>query len=268
VDSAENQRLSAIAKNAHIGTMGWSYSFWVGSLYPKGTASSDFLREYSRRLNSVELDNTFYRIPVEKTINEWKKQTPDDFLFSPKFPRIITHTKMLKNCEAETERFIKVISNLDEKLGPLLLQFPSNFGPEHFQSLKDSLHALPKEHRFAVELRNKQWPIEKLTSLLKEYKVALTISDRDPSSEAEVNELTAEFAYMRWEGNRSIVKGNLGRVEVDKNLEITEWAAKARKFLESDVQVFGYFSKYFSGYPPGDAEKLLGLLNSAEDRRV
>ena len=140
-----------------------------------------------------------------------------------------------------------------------MLQFPPNFGEVHFQSLKDFLHSLPKKHRFAVELRNNQWPIDKLSSLLREYNVALTLSDRNQFS--GIDELTYGFAYIRCEGNRTIVKGNLGRTEVDKTPEIKEWAAKIKKLTESSVEVFGYFSKYFSGYPPVDAETLLSILD-------
>lgn len=263
MDPVENKGMRARSGKIHIGTMGWSYHFWVGSLYPKTASPSVFLKAYSRRFNSVEVDNTFYRIPTEKTVAEWKKQTPTGFQFSSKFPRMVTHIKMLRNCGAETQRFIDVISSLGEKLGPLLLQFPPNFGEVHFQSLKDFLHLLPKKHRFAVELRNNQWPIDKLSSLLREYNVALTLSDRNQFS--GVDELTSEFVYIRWEGNRTIVKGNLGRTEVDKTHEIEEWAAKIKKLTESSVEIFGYFSKYFSGYPPIDAETLLSLLNAEEN---
>jgi len=265
VDPVENKGLRVRSDRIHIGTMGWSYPFWVGSLYPKTASSGDFLKEYSRRFNSVEVDSTFYRIPIERTVTEWKQRTPSGFKFSSKFPRIITHIKMLENCEAETQRFIDVISFLGEKLGVLLLQFPPNFGEEHFQSLKEFLQSLPKGHRFAVELRNNRWPIDKLSSLLREYNVALTISDHDQFSRAGVDELTSEFAYIRWEGNRTIVKGNLGRTEVDKTPETKEWAAKIKKLTESSVEIFGYFSKYFSGYPPIDAETLLSLLNAKEN---
>ncbi len=263
MDSAENKGLRVRADKVHIGTMGWSYSFWVGSLYSEDASPSDFLKEYSKRFSTVELDSTFYRIPAEKAVTEWKKQTPAGFLFSSKFPRVITHIKMLRNCEAETQRFLDVISSLEEKLGLLLLQFPPNFGPEHFQPLRDFLHMLPKERRFAVELRNNRWPTEKLSSLLREHNVALTLSDRFSGTRG--NELTAEFVYIRWEGDRTVVRGNLGRVEVDKTLEINDWAEKIKKFSESSVEIFGYFSKYFSGYPPDDAERLLNLLNVREE---
>ena len=107
----------------HVGTMGWSYPFWVGNFYPNGTKSAEYLTEYSKHFDTVEIDNTFYRIPNEISLDRWKKQTPDGFLFSAKFPQIITHRKMLKDCEKETEFFIKSVSTLQNKLGLLLLHF-------------------------------------------------------------------------------------------------------------------------------------------------
>ena len=91
----------------HVGTMGWSYDFWVGNFYPPETDANQYLAEYAKHFDSVEVDNTFYRIPSEATVKRWYDQTPSDFVFSPKFPRIITHVKMLKDCETETTVFIK-----------------------------------------------------------------------------------------------------------------------------------------------------------------
>lgn len=92
-------------QNLHLGTIGWSYSFWKGNFYPQKTVSKDFLGYYATKFDTVEVDSTFYRIPTEQAITKWKNQTPDAFLFSLKFPSIITHIKMLKDCERETNLF-------------------------------------------------------------------------------------------------------------------------------------------------------------------
>jgi uncharacterized protein YecE (DUF72 family) len=84
-----------IIGKAHIGTMGWSYEFWVGEFYPQGLKPKEFLAEYTKHFDSVELDNTFYRIPSASTVKAWGEQTPEGFLFSAKFPRVVTHVKML-----------------------------------------------------------------------------------------------------------------------------------------------------------------------------
>jgi len=104
----------------HVGTMGWSYDFWKGNFYPEG--SKNLLPEYAKNFDMVEIDNTFYRIPSRDTVMNWKEETPDDFIFSAKFPRKITHIKMLKDCEEELEVFIEHMSLMGNKLGPMLIQ--------------------------------------------------------------------------------------------------------------------------------------------------
>jgi uncharacterized protein YecE (DUF72 family) len=239
--------------------MGWSYDFWVGNFYPEGTNSSDYLTEYSRHFDTVEVDSTFYRIPSEETVVKWRNQTPLGFFFSAKFPQVITHMKMLKNCEMETERFIKRISGLGKKLGPLLLQFPSMFGEEHISILSAFVSSLPDGYRFVVEVRNRKMLGNKLVSLLRDNGVALAFVDSPFMP--ETMEVTADFVYVRWEGNRRKVKGTVGRVEVDRTEDIKKWAEKIGRLADGSNEVFGYFSKYYSGDPPADAKQLLNLLN-------
>jgi uncharacterized protein YecE (DUF72 family) len=243
----------------HIGTMGWSYKFWTGSLYPKGVEAESYLTEYSKHFDTVEVDSTFYRIPSESTIFRWKEQTPPGFLFSMKFPRTITHQKMLRNSKEETERFIERVSGLRDKLGPLLLQFPKTLTIKHIGLLEDFLVDLPEGHRFAVEVRNTSLLNEEFYSLLRENGAALALLDR-PSMPA-IEMVTADFTYVRWEGDRKKIRGTLGRTEVDRTNEIEAWAEKIHRFPEN-AEVFGYFSKYYSGYPPIDAKQLLKTLAS------
>jgi len=239
----------------HIGTMGWSYKFWVGNFYTNGLNPKEFLVEYSRHFNAVEVNSTFYRNPSQSTVMKWREQTPADFVFSAKFPKIITHNKMLRNCEEETEFFIKRMSLLQSKLGPLLLQLPPTFKLGNLILLADFLAELPKGHRFAVEVRNRDLLQDKLYSLLSEKGVALTIADSPFMPVAE--NMTADFVYVRWEGDRKKVKGTLGQVEVDRSEDIKMWAGKMTSFLDDGMKVFGYFSKYYSGHPPTDANRLL-----------
>ena len=244
----------------HIGTMGWSYDFWVGKLYPEGTASKDFLSEYSKHFNTVEIDSTFYRIPSTETVMKWKEQTPAGFLFSAKFPRIITHVKMLQECEDEVKVFIERISELQNKLGPLLLQFTSTFEPEHIHLLRDFLPTLPKKHRFVVEVRNRKLLEDNFYSVLKENGVVLALVDSPFMPSVEV--MPADFAYVRWEGDRGKVKGLQGQVEIDRTISIKEWAKRIKTFLDTSKDVFGYFSKYYSGYPSNDADQLLSFIGA------
>ncbi|MGB8779832.1 MAG: DUF72 domain-containing protein [Candidatus Bathyarchaeia archaeon] len=245
----------------HVGTMGWSYGFWVGDFYPRGLRPSEFLAEYSKHFGTVEVNNTFYRVPSESTLLKWREQTPKDFLFSAKFPQVITHRKMLKDCEPETQFFIERISVLQEKVGPLLMQFPPLFGPKEAALLGNFLTRLPRKFRYAVEVRNKKLLGDKLYSLLKENGVALAINPLMPETE----QITADFAYIRWEGDRRKVNGTLGKAEVDRTDDIKKWAAKISKFLVETEEVFGYFSKYYSGHPPTDARQLVESLGFGLD---
>lgn len=239
----------------HIGTMGWSYDFWKGGFYPDDTRSEEFLTVYARHFNTVEANSTFYRIPYRETVENWRDRTPESFVFSAKFPRKITHIKMLQDCHEELEVFIDHLSLLGDKLGPLLMQFPPVFKPDSFRILKDFLPRLPSGYRFAVEVRNKKWLEERFYSLLRDHGAALVLMDHPWMPDMDT--ITAEFTYIRWEGDRKKVKGNLGKVEMDRSSDIRGWAQKVRGFLDESVEVYGYFSKNYSGYPPGDVSALL-----------
>lgn len=232
--------------------MGWSYDFWIGNFYPKD--AENLLTEYAKNFDTVEIDNTFYRIPSKDTVRNWKEEVPDDFIFAAKFPRKITHLKMLQDCKEELLVFIEHMSLLGDKLGPLLMQFPPSFVPEKFEVLKDFLAGLP-EGRFAVEVRNKKWLDEKFYALLRDNGVALVLIDHPWMPRMDM--ITADFTYIRWEGDRNKIKGTLGKVEKDRTKDIKDWGMKIKGFLEESVEVFGYFSKFYSGYPPGDVRMLL-----------
>jgi len=236
----------------HAGTMGWSYDFWRGNFYPED--SENLLTEYAKIFDTVEINNTFYRIPSRDTVRNWKEETPDEFIFSAKFPRKITHIKMLQDCEEELDVFIEHLSLLGDKLGPLLIQLPPGFAPEMSGILKDFLADLPERCRFAVEVRNKKWLDEKFYDLLRDNLVALVLLDHPWMP--QMNTITADFTYIRWVGDRKKVKGTLGKVEKDRRKDIEDWAVKVKGFLEDPIEVFGYFSKSYSGYPPGDVRML------------
>lgn len=241
--------------------MGWSYKFWKKSFYPNDLNSSEYLRYYASQFDTIEVNTTFYRIPNEKTVLSWKEQTPPNFIFSLKFPRKITHFKMLTNSEKETSIFLKRASLLNEKLGPLLIQFPYNFTEEKLPKLQKFLKNLPSKYRYSVEVRNKKLLNNKLFSILKEYNVALAWSNH-PLLPA-IEEITADFLYIRWKGNKKIVNGTLGKTEVDQSANIETWANKIATQMGSR-RIFGYFSKYFSGNPAKDIKELLNTIKKAE----
>jgi uncharacterized protein YecE (DUF72 family) len=237
--------------------MGWSYDFWKGKFYPENLQSSEFLNYYAKKFNSVEVDSTFYRIPREKTILDWRKQTSDDFTFSLKLPRKITHIKMLEGSQEETKIFLERVKLLKEKLGVLLLQLPPAFKSQHFSSLERYLKSLPEEFHYSVEIRNKSLLNQDVYALLKETRIALTWVDstKMPFS----NELTSNFIYIRWEGDRNKIKGNTGNSEIDQKENIRSWAKRLKPILQEN-KVYGYFSKFYSGAPIQDCAYLLNEI--------
>ncbi len=244
----------------HVGTMGWSYGFWKGSFYPEDMASKEFLAYYAKHFSTVEVDSTFYRIPRRQSVLDWKEQTPEGFVFSLKFPQVITHVKMLENCQEETSVFLERVALLEEKLGTLLLKFPYAFGTEHVPLLRGFLQNLPKKHRYVVEVRNRKLLNDGFYSVLRDNDVVLAWVDSPFMP--QFSEVTSDFIYVRWEGDRRHVKGTLGKVEVDRTERINAWAEKLKPFLEEDKEVFGYFSKFYSGYSPSDVEEFLGIIGT------
>lgn len=242
----------------HVGTMGWSYGFWKGKFYPENLSQKEFLGYYSRKLGTVEVDSTFYKIPSEQTIKNWKEQTSEEFVFSLKFPQVITHVKMLDDCQEETAVFLERASLLKDKLRVLLLQFPYSFKVEKIPLLNDFLQSLPTKQRYAVEVRNRKLLNDNLYSVLRDNNVVLAWVDTPFMP--NIDEVTSDFIYIRWEGDRRKVKGTLSMREVEKIASIKMWAEKIKIFLKKQTEVFGYFSKYYSGYPPSDVNNLFNIL--------
>ena len=150
------------------------------------------------------------------------------------------------------------MSLMGTKLGPMLIQLPPGFKPEMSGILKDFLAGLPGKCRFAVEVRNKKWLDQKFYELLRDNRVALALIDHPWMP--EMNTITADFTYIRWEGDRKKVTGTIGKVQRDRSEEIKDWAVKIKGFLDDSIEVFGYFSKYYSGYPLGDVRMLLDII--------
>ena len=235
--------------------MGWSYKFWIGKLYLEGMKPTDYLTEYAKVMNSVEVDATFYRIPSVSTVEAWRDAVPEGFRFAAKFPQTVTHVPGLAYDAERLDVFLRHIEVLGRKLGPLLLQFPPFLKPT-YPALDDLLEKLPKKRLVAAEFRNKRWFTEETYKLLRDHSVALALTNRPRAAEVD----TADFSYIRLEGDRKVVNGQRGEVEVERSADTTEWAEKVKKILESERDVFTYFSKYYSGYPPADVEAMREML--------
>lgn len=243
----------------HIGTMGWSYDFWVGNFYPQGLTPGNYLGEYCKHFKTVEVDSTFYSIPHQEMVENWRAQTPPGFIFSAKFPQNITQDRMLSNVERETNVFLERICLLGEKLGPLVIQLSYDFGIEELHLLKQFLEMLPGGNRYVVEVRKSSLLGESLYRLLSDMGVALAMVDHPYAPRTD--KVTTDFVYIRLEGDRKKVKGTLGRVEVDRGESLRAWAEAVKGFCEKSLEVYVYCSKFYSGHSPTDAQRLLELLS-------
>jgi uncharacterized protein YecE (DUF72 family) len=142
----------------YLGTSGWSYADWEGSLYPEALPSASRLAEYVKHFATVEIDSTFYGTPRRSTVQNWREVSPDGFLFAAKFPKQITHDRNLVDAEAEAESFLDSMAELGDRLGPLLLQLPPSFDVEGMGVLEDFLERMPGSFRYANNHYQNQSP--------------------------------------------------------------------------------------------------------------
>jgi uncharacterized protein YecE (DUF72 family) len=251
--------------NLRLGTSSWSCQDWVGVFYPAGTASADFISEYAKHFDAVEVDSTFYRTPSAAMVRNWRARTPAGFLVAAKFPQVITHEKVLVDCAGELLEFLKTMDLLGEKLGPLLLQFPY-FNKQAFPQGRDFLarlstflEQLPRGHAYAIELRNKYWISDQLLDLLRTKNIALALIDHPwmtPIHElvAKRDVVTADFAYLRWLGDRKGIEELTKRwdaVIVDRTREMETWIPIIRMLLKRGINLLGFFNNHYAGFGPG-----------------
>jgi uncharacterized protein YecE (DUF72 family) len=171
----------------------------VGNFYPEGTRPSEFLREYTRRLTTVEGNTTFYAVPAQKTLEGWVESMPAAFRFCPKVPRAITHEgKLMENVERARE-FIQIMSQLGTRLGPMFLQLPPRYSPKLLGDLRAFLALWPPDVRLAVEVRHLDWfdapHDDLLNQLLAEHNMARVTIDTRPIRDLAGDEILAGSAY-------------------------------------------------------------------------
>ncbi|MHA2647576.1 MAG: DUF72 domain-containing protein [bacterium JZ-2024 1] len=246
-----------------VGTAGWGYAGWVGNFYPKGTNPGQQLQEYAKRLPAVEVDATFHHWIAHDTIRSWVHRTPPGFLFCPKMHRSITHEKGLENCEGERDAFVSSVRRLGEKLGPVVIQFSPSFEPKKMDMLARFLESLPRDLRYAVEVRSRRWvepDPEPFLKLLREHRVAYVVSDVPTMSPQAF--VTTDFAYARVLGDYRKTeriyreKGidpfeqKFSEVLLDRSEEIAAWVEYVRRLRTQTERVFLFFNNHFAGHAP------------------
>lgn len=213
------------------------------------------LRYYFERFDTVELNNSFYRLPSKEALGHWRDETPHGFCFAVKGSRYLTHAKKLKDPEQGIDRFFERAEILGAKLGPVLFQLPPQW-PVNVERLSDFIDALPAGHRYTFEFRNETWNNEEVLGVLRSRGAAYCIFDlagyQSPLS------VTANFVYVRLHGPGGKYQGSY----TDDALR--GWADRIADWRASRKTVYVYFDNDDSGYAPQNALRLRTLLGIQE----
>lgn len=227
----------------YIGTSGYSYKEWKGNFYPENISADEMLSYYAKQFSTVELNNTFYRLPKQEVFENQASEVPSDFRFSVKVPRRITHIKRLKDTKENVEYLFKVLAPFKKKFEVILVQLPPNFKKD-MKRLEDFIKDLPDNINTAFEFRHPSWFEPEVYDLLKNYKCTLCLSDTD---EAPVSELinTSSWGYLRLRGS-----------SYTKN-ELSKWMKKIE--MQNWEKVFIYFKHEDEGKGAKFAQELIKI---------
>lgn len=234
----------------HIGTSGWNYAHWKGGFYPKDLPSGGWLEFYSHQFKTVEINNTFYRWPSVKTINNWYYLAPDNFLFTLKAPRTITHVRRLVNVGDHLKTFYGLTDHLKEKLACHLFQLPPSFAynENNLYRLEYFLKQLDVSRLNAIEFRHPSWWREDVYALCKKRKaIFCTVSGLGMPDDFIV---THKVVYVRLHGTR-----------YSSRYSLNELKSCARKIKESKKTAFVYFNNDVNAYAVTNAQELSDLLS-------
>jgi uncharacterized protein YecE (DUF72 family) len=223
-----------------IGCSGWNYPHWRERVYPKGLPARRWLEHYATLFDTVEVNNTFYRLPSPSSVAGWVERTPETFVFTVKASRYLTHIKRLADPERGVERFYEGIEPLvrSDKLGPVLWQLPGNFHRDD-ERLGSALERLPPG-RHCFEFRHASWFTREVYELLERCGAALVIGD-DPERPFQSHELTADWTFVRFHRGRRGRNGNYSATELE------EWKRRIAAW-RSEVDVYAYFNNDWEGY--------------------
>ena len=237
----------------YIGTSGWHYKHWLGVFYPAGTVAAEMFQFYAQNFDTVEVNNSFYRLPAAKTFDTWRQSSPREFRFAVKANRFITHMKKLKEPKSSTAKFFLAAARLGQKLGPILFQLPPRWNL-NIERLASFLKALPSGHKYVFEFRDTTWLVPAVFDLLRQHNMALCIHD---FADIKVPyELTADFTYIRFHGPTSMkYAGSYS------SRELHSWASRIAGWRATLSATYVYFNNDPGGAAVRNAKTLKRLVS-------
>ena len=240
-------------RSIRIGCSGWNYASWKHEFY-EGLPANRWLEHYARHFDTVEINNTFYRLPNREAVANWERTVPPGFAFAVKASRYLTHVRRLLDVGGGLQRFYERIEPLlrSPKLGPILWQLPPNFRRDDGR-LANALRRLPPEQRHCFEFRHPSWFADDVYALLRRHGAALVIGDRPEVKAFQAHVFTAPWTYVRFH------YGSRGRRGNYSDAELHGWAQRLEAWSR-DVEVYAYFNNDWEVFAVRNALRLKELL--------
>ena len=247
-------RRTSAGPQVRVGCSGWQYKHWRGDFYPAELPLARWFAHYALTFDTVEINNSFYRLPPPETFAKWRDQAPPHFLYAVKASRFLTHMKKLKDPDDPLHRFFENARSLEPRLGPILYQLPPHW-PIDVERFETFVRALPRGYRHVVEFREPTWYDERIFDLMRAHGVALCLHDMQGSATGKLT--VGPFIYVRFHfGTRKY-----GGRYPDERLD--DWAAWLAERAHEGLHVFAYFNNDTGGHAPRDAVRLRQKIHDA-----
>jgi uncharacterized protein YecE (DUF72 family) len=233
--------------DVRVGTSGWHYDDWKGRFYPQDIPKARWFEHYARHFDTVEINNTFYQLPKQKTFEKWYEQAPAGFLYTVKANRYITHIKRLKDADEALNRFLQAAGILRERLGPILYQLPPSMHKDP-ERLRAFLKLLARRQIAVFEFRHESWYADETYELLSEFGAGFCVHDMPGMNVPRV--ITGKIIYLRFHGTTGRYRGNYPPVALEK------WARWVEQNITGIRAVFAYFNNDYNAYAVNNAKTL------------